>query len=310
MSISFDIGSIPEQVLRSIALGQITEELSFADMVCTRVTERTTLNGSVPILNDKATLGRLDDTGLSPGVAPKEHGGAAGVTAYACLAYAGLDFVTDEERDDLGVYGIDMIENRARQARINSNLKIDARLSTQLSSTALNGEFDCNVDGSGEWDDYVNSDPLKNMIDARRDKVPGADTIIIGPEVYDALVGHPDIIAEFSQFNAGSLDYDGLAALLKRKIPGIRDVYHFEKFYDTAERGDAFSIGYLFAQGAWMGHKRDLIMVDPANADVNNKLDIERDAKRRGHDVQYVRYIDIIRTHLSLGVTFTNTITP
>lgn len=302
----FDLNSVPEQVLRSIALGLVTTEQAVADTLCTKFTEKTTLSGRVPVLSSKATMARADNVGLGPGEEPKAHGGKLKPsTPYNCLAYVGYDEITDEERNDLSVFSLDYIADRVRQARVDSNMGVDLKLQEILESTSLNTEFDVTSDGNGAWTDKVNSTPLEDMVEAKHTFCPGADTIIYGPAIKRALLAHPDLIAEYSQFNAGALDIDGLSALIARKT-GITNVQYVEKFYDSANEGQAVSVTYLFDTLFWMGHKRDLVMVDPANAAINNKAEIERVVSRRLHQVQHTRYIDILRNTQELGAVFSN----
>lgn len=307
---SFDISTIPDQVLRSMAMGLVTEEESFADQVCTRITGKTTLNGTIPSKTSASTLGRLYNAGLAPGEVAKDHEGGVATTAYACKAYVGARFVYDEERNDLSVYGVDEIRDAARLARAVANLNIDAALATLLASTTENEEFDCNTNGNGEWDDQVNGTPLEDLLAAKYDQAPGSDCLIYGPEAMRALLAHPDVVAEISHFNAGQLDISGLNTLLasKLQIP-VENIFRFEKLYNGAAEGAAVTTAFLFDEGVWMGHKRDLIMVDPLNALINNKLEIERVVERRAHRVQYERYVDLKRLTQPLGVYFSNVIT-
>lgn len=302
----FDVGSIPEQQLREIAYGLSSEAEAFADLVCNKITERTTLNGSIPTMDSTFSLAQNINGGLTPLAEARPHLGSLGTTSYACLAYVGSSLISDEERNDLAVYGLERISQAAVMARADANLSLDKDLEAALESTSLNTEFDVTSDGNGEWDDYTNGTPIQDMIKAKRTQCPEADTIILGMRAYEALVGHPDIIAETSHFSGGSLDWNALEAYFRRKVPGIRQVFTSMKLYDNAAYGATASFDFLFQDNVWMGKQSDLIMVAPANADVQDKLEIDRVTSRRAHLVQYSRYADIVRPTQAHSSVFTN----
>lgn len=314
MGINFDGSTIPDAVIEEVTMGLLTEEQALADEICT-IIQTPSLAGVLPNLGSAATLGRLENSDLQPLVEAEPHGGSAGSTAYDCLAQVGYALISDEERAQFQAFGLDFLANRIRQARANANLQVDNALATVLASTSLNAEFDTTSDGSGEWDDATNGTPLEDIVEIIDDFAPGADTIVYGPETRRILIRHPDLVAEFSNFSGGQLDADGLRNLLSRKtgIP-VDNIYEFKKLYNAGPKNGTVSTAYLFDEGFWVGHKRDLICVDPTNPvgqpAFNNLTEVERVVRRRAHEIQHTRYVDFLRPTTSLGCTVSLVATP
>jgi len=305
----FDVGSIPEHTLREISYGLSSEAESFADLVCRKVTDRTTLSGKVPVMTSTFTLAQDINGGLEPLEQARPHLGSMTTVDYDCKAYVGSSLISDEERNDLAAYGLERIGQAAVMARADANLGLDKDLEAALLSTSLNTEFDVTSDGNGAWDDYTNGTPIQDMIKAKRTDCPEADTLILGLRAYEVVIGHPDIVAETSHFSGGSLDWNALEAYLRRKVPGIRNVFTSMKLYDNAAYGATASFDFLFEEGVWMGKQADLLLVAPENADVQDKLEVDRVVDRRAHRVQYSRYADIVRPTQAHASIFTNLFT-
>jgi hypothetical protein len=283
----------------------MTDQQSLADEICTKYTRTTTLSGTLPRYLTKTTLARIQNKDLSPGAEAETHGGEAGSVSYNCLAQVGYDVITDEHKHDIEVYGRDAIEDHLGVAIATSNLNIDDKLREVLESTSLNGEESV----GNAWDDGGSSStPWEDMRDGIQSKAPGADTIVCGIDVAQALMSNSNFYAQTSYFNAGTSNLDALAEDLKANLKGIQNVYLPRKIYDSANRGQNTSVDYLMKSTFWIGHKRNLIMVDP-QGEINNKTEISRAARRRSDEIVFTRYVDIIRPDSLLGVTFTGTLT-
>lgn len=303
---SFDYGSIPAQVLREITKGLITEEVSLFESIATPKRDRTTLSGSFPRMTNGSTMSRAENSGLAPGARAKPHGGALATVTYNCLAYVGYDIITDEERNDVGAYGEDLLANRIRQARADANLNIDLAGATALASTTFNETFTA----SNTWDDYTNGTPLEDMLEAKYTKCPGADMIVYGPGVFRALQASPDLLAEVSNYSAGQLDFNGLNAILAAKlnIP-VANIHFIEKYYNSAVEGQTEVTAYVGNGLFWMGRRNDFLMIDPVNADVNNLTEVQRIVNGRSHEVQHTRYVDFVRPTKQTGCVFASILT-
>jgi hypothetical protein len=303
-----DQGTFPDVLIQEMMFGLLTTEVSQADSICTPGPFRTTMSGSVPVLKSISTLARDEEIGLAPLAIAQELGGEMTSAPYTALARVGRSFVSDEERNDMGAYGQDAVALHLRLVRMQANFKTDRALATALASTVLNNTFNCNSDGAGEWNDYTNGTPLQDLLLAADSFAPDADTLVLGRSVYDALVAHPDIKAQLVNINAGQIDYSGLAAILRVKVPNLQQIFVLDKLYNSGAKGQALSTARLFRNNAWLGHKQDLILVEPSGAAIQNTVDQERDVDHRALKIQYARYNAILRPTKDLGVTFTNVI--
>lgn len=304
-----NVGSIPNILIAEIMQQLVTSEPAQADAICTRRTDRTTLAGSIPVLQSITTLARAEDVGVGPFAEVADHGGSMTTAAYNCLARVGSSRVSDEEVNDIGALGQDAIAMHLGICRAVANFKTDFALATALTSSSLNGTFDCNSDGGGEWDDKTNGTPLEDLLKASRTFAPDADMLVVGRRVAEALMSHPDIKNEVANFNAGQIDYNSLEAYLRRKIPNIRHIHVLDKLYNTNGLGQTPVVSRLFEINAWLGYKSDLLLVEPAGAPIQNQVEQERQVSKRSTLLQYSRYNDILRPSASLGVRFTNVIT-
>lgn len=305
---SFDVGTIPQLTVQEIMYGLMTSEVALADSICTTYTRGSTLNGKVPVMTSASTLARAENIGLPPLAENVALGGAMTTADYNCLARVGDALVSDEEVNDMGALGADAASFALTSCRRQANFKTDYVLAQTLESTTLNEEFDCNVDGNGEWNDYTNGTPLADLLLAADEFAPDADTFVIGRRVHDILLAHPDIKAQIVMINNGQLDYNGLFAYLRTKIPNLQNFHVLDKLYNTAARGQTVAPGRLFSEKAWLGHKADLLLVEPNGAAIQNRVTQQRAPNNRALHVQYVRYNAILRPTKSLGVTFTNVI--
>lgn len=312
---AFDISSIPGVTLDQIVKGLETEEQAFADQVCTIISRKSSLSGNIPLDESVFTLSRIANKGLAPLEEASPHGGRMGTFAYNALAYVGFRRVSDEEliardyftnAEDLG--------GAVGMAKREANLNVDARLADVLASTTLNNEYDATVDGTGAWSGAGN--PLADLNAITRTYAPNADTMILGRQVYDALVGNSDIIANSSLFDSGQINYDALISLLRTKVRGLRQVYVFDKMYNASPLDGAtstppgaanVSFARLFETGVWVGHKSALIMVRPTH-ERQDSIDSERVARTRSYDISYNRYIDICRPLIEMGCVVTNVV--
>lgn len=310
----FDTSSITPQVLRTITMGQRTAELAAADTICRKITDKDKLQGSLDSMDLDSGLARDEDRDLTPGARCEPHGGGFDNTTYHAKAQVGSAQIFDEGRNDSAAEGLDIITDRVRFARAVANAKVDMKLFDVLSNTGGTFNVTFNAasgnDGNGAWDDYTNGTPLRDLLKARLNFAPGADSLIYTPSIFQALQSHPELLAEVSNYSDGQLDFDALNGLLARKL-GISasNIFYVEKLYNTAKRGQTPTFGYVGNGTVWMGYRSDLIMVDPQAAPINDISELERDVPTRSHYIQHTRYIDIIRPTLQMGVTFTNVLT-
>lgn len=304
---SFNINSIPDQVLLDVTESVTSSEQPIARRLCNVIDYVGTLSGTIPGLSAVTTLANAGRGGLRPGEAAPQAEAGMITTTYNCLRYHGEYGLTKEEMMSLAGFGVSTVELFMRKAVVDSNLQVDIDLALVLASQSLNRTYDMDVDGSGEWDDATNGRPIADIMAARKDKVPGADTLVLGMEVAHTLLRHPDFVAETSNFSAGQLSVAELSAVIRAKT-GVPNVVILDKFYNTAARGLTHAIGYVGDTLAWLGHSSDLIMMRPTmdgqdqpyDAPVNNPP---------SHTFGYYQFCDIVRPNIDMGCTFLNIFT-
>jgi hypothetical protein len=149
--------------------------------------------------------------------------------------------------------------------------------------------------------------PLLDLNTARLEIVPGADTVIFDAITVKSLVQHPSFTAQTSYYADGQIDYGAFAAYVRAKTE-FKNVYVFNKFYNAAKKGQPKDVQYLFKGKCWVGHKSNLVLVDPAHA-LQNQVDVLRKPERRGWLVQVVRHCDVLRPSQSLGCYISGALT-
>ena len=110
------------------------------------------------------------------------------------------------------------------------------------------------------WNDYTNSTPIQNVTEGMRSAqlVSGGfkpNTLVIGKEVRDILINHPDILARLnggSTINNPALITDGKLA----EIFGVENMYVMEAVNNTAAEG-------LTEVNAFIGGKNALLCYTP-----------------------------------------------
>lgn len=303
----FGVNTFPDQTARRIYMGLRTTEMAFADECCAAMREVTTLSGSVPVETDETNLGRLDDLGLAPGAEAIEHGGEGGFAEYNCKEFVGPNTILDRVVADYEAYGEDALAKELQRARMRANLKLDGRLAQVLADTGLNETYSATGDGSGAWDTALGK-PLLDLNTVRLEIVPGADTVIFDAISVNWLVQHASFTAQSSFYADGQIDYSAFAAYVKSKTE-FKNVYVFNKFYNAAKKGQPKDVQYLFRGKCWVGHKSNLVLVDPAHK-LQNHVDVERKTSKRGWFVQVTRHCDILRPSQSLGCYISGVLTP
>ena len=299
-----DQGTFPRMVVQRLYMSLMSKDYAQADTICRKETGKTTLNGTVYAKSSKSGLARVGNKKLAPLVAARKRHGKLGSRNYNAGACVGSTQLSDETMIDYAALGEDALADHVREVRAEANINVDAVLVDAIEDTAVNEEYDVTTDGDGAWDDYANSKPYKDMQNIVRDVAPGSDTIILGLQMSHILLSHPDTFVETSNFNAGLADFSGLQSYIKRKVPGIANIYVFEVLYDANEEGEEADPDHLFTNGCWIGHKSDLVLVDP-NHPVQAQLDVTRNQDQRCWDVQVARYIDVVRISKELGCTLT-----
>jgi hypothetical protein len=111
---------------------------------------------------------------------------------------------------------------------------------------------------SNLWSDYTNSTPIKNVTDARRTmqlKSGGfkPNTMVVGKEVRDVLINHPDILARLN----GGATVTNTALITNAKLAEIFEVENFyvmEAVKNTSVEGVAESNAFIGGKHALLAH--------------------------------------------------------
>jgi hypothetical protein len=114
-----------------------------------------------------------------------------------------------------------------------------------------------------QWNDYTNATPIKNVTDVRRAmqlKSGGfkPNTMVVGKEVRDTLINHPDILARLN----GGATVSNTALITDAKIA---EIFEVENFY-TMEAVKNDSAEGIAESNSFIGGKSVLLVHTPSNA--------------------------------------------
>lgn len=298
-----DAGDFPAGLISEMLTGIVEEETSLVDEIFVPWDRTTVLSGNIIIDGSESGLARGENQGLGPMVSAKEHRGAIGTAPYNAKAYVGKSLLADESVNNFEAIGEDAMALELTKARRDANTALDRyAFDTVLASTVLNNTFAA----VALWSDLgVASKPVAEIRKARQESAPGADTAILGRKVVNGLMEHPDVIAELSNFNAGTSDETFLENWLKRKF-GFTFVHFLEKKYNSGAVGTA-TASYIGDTLAWFGHASNIINVHPKSS-IQDTVDQLRLVDPRALLTQYARYDDPIRPVKELGCVITSVV--
>jgi len=114
-----------------------------------------------------------------------------------------------------------------------------------------------------QWNDYTNATPIQNVTNVRRAmqlKSGGfkPNTMVVGKEVRDTLINHPDILARLN----GGATVSNTALITDAKIA---EIFEVENFY-TMEAVKNSSAEGIAESNAFIGGKSALLVHTPSNA--------------------------------------------
>lgn len=107
------------------------------------------------------------------------------------------------------------------------------------------------LSGTDQWSDYANSDPIGDVKDGKAAihalifKEP--NTLVLGKQVYDKLVDHPNIIDRIKYSALGVATPDLLA-----RIFDVKSVIIAGAGYESATEGQDSSMAYIWGKYAWL----------------------------------------------------------
>ena len=248
-----------DQPLSNLTLAYVQEQTNFvADKVFPVVGVQR--QSDKYYLYDRANMNRSGDVKkLAPRTEVNRIGMAISNAAYYADVYGiGMDF--DEQtlaNEDA------MLEVRAAGAQTLINRVLIEREEQFASSFFSAGVWTTDVTPSNLWSDYTNSTPITDVTAGRRTmqlKSGGfkPNTMVIGKEVRDVLINHPDILARLN----GGATVTNTALITDAKLAEIFEVenlYVMEAVKNGAVEG-------LAEANAFIGGKNALLVHTPRTA--------------------------------------------
>ncbi len=248
-----------DQPLSNLTLAYVQEQTNFvADKVFPVVGVQR--QSDKYYIYDRANMNRSGDVKkLAPRTEVNRIGMAISNAAYYADVYGiGMDF--DEQtlaNEDA------MLEVRAAGAQTLINRVLIEREEQFASSFFSAGVWTTDVTPANLWSDYTNSTPITDVTAGRRTmqlKSGGfkPNTMVIGKEVRDVLINHPDILARLN----GGATVTNTALITDAKLAEIFEVenlYVMEAVKNGAVEG-------LAESNAFIGGKNCLLVHTPSSA--------------------------------------------
>ena len=248
-----------DQPLSNLTLAYVQEQTNFiADKVFPTVGVQK--QSDKYYIYDRANMNRTGDVKkLAPRTEVNRIGMSISNDAYFADVFGlGMDFdeqtlANEDAVLDIRSAGATTLVNRLLIHR-------EEQFAANFFSTGIWGTEDT---PSNLWSDYVNSTPIVNVTSARREmqlKSGGfkPNTMVVGKEVRDILINHPDILARLN----GGATVTNTALITDAKLAEIFEVENFyvmEAVKNTAVEG-------LSESNAFIGGKNALLVHAPATA--------------------------------------------
>lgn len=196
---------------------------------------------------DKANL-RIDRTERAAGSAAAEIDFGVGPTGtFSCDDHALKGFVADEIQDQADAALNPLIDETET---VTEKLLLDREnvLATLIRSTA-NLTSNTTLSGTSQWSDYNNSDPIGDVRTARtsvhQNTFKKPNTLIMGKQVFDILVEHPQIIERVKYSQLGVITEELLARVFQ-----LEKILVGEAGSNTAVEGQTDSLSYVWGKDA------------------------------------------------------------
>ena len=243
-----------DQPLSNLTLAYVQEQTNFiADKVFPTVGVQNQSNKYY--IYDRANMNRAGDVQkLAPRTEVNRIGQSISNDSYFADVYGlGMDF--DEQtlsNEDA------MLDIRSAGATTLVNRLLIHREEQFAASFFAAGIWGTDATPSNLWSDYTNSTPIRDVTTARRTmqlKSGGfkPNTMVIGKEVRDILINHPDILARLN----GGATVTNTALITDAKLAEIFEVENFyvmEAVKNTGAEGLAESNAFIGGKNALLVH--------------------------------------------------------
>lgn len=243
-----------DQPLSNLTLAYVQEQTNFiADKVFPTVGVQK--QSDKYYIYDRANMNRAGDVQkLAPRTEVNRIGMAISDDAYFADVFGlGMDFDEQTLANEDAVLDI-----RSAGATTLVNRLLIHREEQFAENFFANGIWGTSETLSTKWSDYTNSTPIKNVTDARRSmqlKSGGfkPNTMVVGKEVRDVLINHPDILARLN----GGATVTNTALITDAKLAEIFEVENFyvmEAVKNTGAEGLAESNAFIGGKHALLVH--------------------------------------------------------
>jgi hypothetical protein len=243
-----------DQPLSNLTLAYVQEQTNFiADKVFPTV--GVARQSDKYYIYDRANMNRSGDVKkLAPRTEVNRIGMAISNDSYFADVYGlGMDF------DEQTIANEDtMLSIRSAGAETLVNRVLIEREQQFASTFFTTGVWTTETTPGNLWSDYTNSTPITDVTTARRSMqlVSGGfkpNTMVVGKDVRDVLVNHPDILARLN----GGATVSNTALITNAKIAEIFEVENFyvmESVANTAVEGLAESNSFIGGKNALLVH--------------------------------------------------------
>jgi len=196
---------------------------------------------------DKANL-RIDKTNRAAGSAANEIDfGVAPSGTFACDDHALKGFVADEIQDQADA-ALNPLVDETETVTEKLLLDREQNAATLLTSSSNITQYTA-LSGTSQWSDYSNSDPIGDIRTARttihQNTFKKPNTLIMGKQVWDMLVEHPQLIERVKYSQLGVITEELVARLFQ-----VEKVIVGEAGSNTANEGQADSLSYIWGKNA------------------------------------------------------------
>ena len=211
---------------------------------------------------DRANMNRTGDVEkLAPRTEVNRIGMTLSTSSYFADVYGlGMDF--DEQTLANEDAALDIRAAGAETLAMRLMIHREEQFATNFFSTGVWGT-DNTLSGTSQWSDYTNSTPIQDVTAARRvvQLASGGfkpNTMVVGKEVRDKLINHPDILARLN----GGATVTNTALITDAKLA---EIFEVENFY-VMEAVKNSSVEGVAESNAFIGGKHAMLCYTPNNA--------------------------------------------
>jgi hypothetical protein len=211
---------------------------------------------------DRANMNRTGDVAkLAPRTEVNRIGMTLSTSSYFADVYGlGMDF--DEQTLANEDAMLDIRSAGAETLAMRLMIHREEQFATNFFSTGVWGT-DNTLSGTSQWSDYTNSTPIQDVTAARRvvQLASGGfkpNTMVVGKEVRDKLINHPDILARLN----GGATVTNTALITDSKLA---EIFEVENFY-VMEAVKNSSVEGVAESNAFIGGKNALLAYTPSTA--------------------------------------------